>query len=302
MFGNALKARRPTNADRTYLRNVNTLRLRGEKDFRQTANIVLRSQVNVDNNELLRLINAGYVDNAADLVTSNITTTMFAPMSPITLSVLADMGMIEAARAGSLLNKNILFSPLKDRPYLWARDHAAEMVRGVTDETRKALRSVIANAVADSAHPRGQRMITEIKSLVGLTEKHAEAVWKYRAAQIDAGKPMDLVTRKVERYADRLKSVRAENIARTETATAIGKGREDAWDQFIDDGNALASEMQRTWITSVDEKVCELCAPMNGQQRGIHEPFTDGDGNQIDEVPAHNECRCDILYDFKENL
>jgi hypothetical protein len=302
MFGNALKARRPTNADRIYLRDVNTLRLRGERDFRQTANTVIRSEVIIDNNELIRLINSGYVDGAAELVTSGVSTTMFAPMSPITLGIMANMGALEAMRAGSMLNKDIIFSPLKDRPYLWARDHAAEMVKGVTDETRKALRSVIANAVADNAHPRGQRMITEIKSLVGLTERHAAAVWKYRAAQIDAGKPMDLVTRKVERYADRLKRVRAENIARTETATAIGKGREEAWDQFVEEGNALASEMQRTWITAVDEKVCDLCAPMNGQQRGIHESFTDGDGNQIDEVPAHSSCRCDILYDFKENL
>jgi len=50
----------------------------------------------------------------------------------------------------------------------------------------------------------------------------------------------------------------------------------------------------RVWHTAPDEKVCSICAPMNGKKTPIDQPWTTGS------PPVHPLCRCDQRLDFGE--
>lgn len=299
MFGEIVIARkaRRTSGDRAYLRDVNALRMKSERAFRDPAKKLLRDTVEFDEKELLAALRGGNTDAAVRMVQAGVNRNLFAPFAPLTYQTMTAMGGLEAGRIGIMSRLNVAFSPLAEKPQAWASEHAARFVTNISETTRDVLRKTIASAVADNAHPRGTKLVTEIKSIVGLTEPHADAVWNYRGRLLADGMDIDRVASKVERYADRLKRVRAENIARTETAEAIGNGRILAWGEFIDEGHAARGEVTKEWITAADEKVCEICLPLNGQVRGMHEFWFTEDG-EIDEVPAHSSCRCDILYHF----
>jgi hypothetical protein len=79
---------------------------------------------------------------------------------------------------------------------------------------------------------------------------------------------------------------RALSIAVTETTRAYAEGQKLA-------GETLKEEFPdvrvvKTWFTNNDDLVCEICAPLNGEEVDIDQPFSSGD----DAPPAHPLCRC----------
>lgn len=83
---------------------------------------------------------------------------------------------------------------------------------------------------------------------------------------------------------------RAMMIAVTETTRAYAHGELEA-------GKALAEqfpdlEIVKTWFTNNDDRVCEICGPLEGtelpQDATFYEPDDYNDGNP----PAHVNCRC----------
>ena len=79
--------------------------------------------------------------------------------------------------------------------------------------------------------------------------------------------------------------VRAEAIAITETTRAYAEGSEIAAEEIRKAG----VELNTVWITSQDDLVCPICAPLHGKKRG--------DG-WTDLPPAHVRCRCDIGHEI----
>ena len=79
---------------------------------------------------------------------------------------------------------------------------------------------------------------------------------------------------------------RAERVARTETATALGQGQKEV---ALDQGRN-----QKRWRTQGDSRVSQdICAP-NAQQDwiGVTESFQSGH----DTIPGHIQCRCNVVY------
>lgn len=74
---------------------------------------------------------------------------------------------------------------------------------------------------------------------------------------------------------------RAKRIAETEVTRAYAEGNMAAW-------QAAGIIQQRRWETAADERVCPVCGPLQGQERGLNEPFDGG----IMNPPAHPRCRC----------
>lgn len=74
---------------------------------------------------------------------------------------------------------------------------------------------------------------------------------------------------------------RALLIAVTEATTALTEGALVAYDE----GDVVKIK----WVTAHDEKVCPVCAPLDGQVALIGEGF---DG--VDGPPAHPRCRCTL--------
>ena len=78
---------------------------------------------------------------------------------------------------------------------------------------------------------------------------------------------------------------RAESIARTETATALGAGT-------LESGISQGRD-EKKWVTQGDELVDEFECAANAEEGwiGIHESFQSGHSS----VPAHPRCRCNII-------
>lgn len=81
---------------------------------------------------------------------------------------------------------------------------------------------------------------------------------------------------------------RVENIAVTETTGAASAAGEIAVDATVG-----RSEEDR-WYTAEDQRVCPICAPLNGRTRSNWSRFFP------DGPPAHPRCRCWIEYAFEQ--
>ena len=83
---------------------------------------------------------------------------------------------------------------------------------------------------------------------------------------------------------------RARMIGITESTAAFAEGNQAAAD-------ALAKKypdvsVVKTWLTNNDDRVCDICGPLDGVQVPHDSPFPGG----IDNPPAHPNCRCSTSY------
>lgn len=119
---------------------------------------------------------------------------------------------------------------MSDAMTAWIKDHGAEWVTKINDETRDAMRAMI------EASTKGQFTVDElsraIRPLIGLTEPQAAANLKYYASVkkslLDNGVKADAATKKAReqayKYADKQLRQRAYTIAITENAAAYCAG------------------------------------------------------------------------------
>jgi hypothetical protein len=201
---------------------------------------------------------------------------------------------------------------------LYARTHAAALVEGVADETRR----VIAEVIALGAE-RGLTTVQQsraIREVVGLPPQWARAPQaladELRAGDLAAatrrlsaterqevrGRILDdtvddaFVDRMTARYAESLVNLRAQTIARTESLAAAHAGLVEEWKQARDAG-VLPIAMRQYWIVTPDDRLCPICVripEMNPDGRALGEPFMTPEG-LVDYPPApHPNCRCGI--------
>jgi SPP1 gp7 family putative phage head morphogenesis protein len=78
---------------------------------------------------------------------------------------------------------------------------------------------------------------------------------------------------------------RAQTIAVTETTRAYYEGGKEAASEI----EKLGFEMVGIWRTANDERVCPICAPLNGKPEKEWGGLT---------PPAHPNCRCDVAYEL----
>ena len=100
---------------------------------------------------------------------------------------------------------------------------------------------------------------------------------------IKNGEPLPMLEARLERYFDQ---PRAHRVAVTEVTRVYAEGNQAAWRStgFV--------ESQR-WHTSNDEKVCPICAPLDGMEVELDGgEFTTEEGEGITGPPAHVNCRC----------
>ena len=177
----------------------------------------------------------------------------------------------------------------------WARAHAARLVTEVTEGTRDAIRRVVTEGLRRGAHTGAVKK--DLKQLVGLHSRQALAAMRFRAGLETKGLAGDLVDRRVERYARKLRDQRAETIARTEMFTAIGQGRVELWNELEDEGEISKAEFKRSWMTAHDERVDDICQELEDYGSvGMDEPFIGSEGEFFSEI-AHIGCRCIVVVE-----
>ncbi len=133
----------------------------------------------------------------------------------------------------------------------WIREHAGETITDISESTRGRIRELVEDAFEE---------------------------------QFD-----------VDELADRIGELigdddRAETIARTETMLASNQGQKEAWSQATDEGLLTGDELQ-VWIVTPDDRLCEICEPMDGKTAPLNGEFETALG-RVDAPPAHPRCRC----------
>jgi hypothetical protein len=184
----------------------------------------------------------------------------------------------------------------------WAQTRAATLVTAVSRETRAAIAQVIARGVLQGVPPI--ETARALRAVIGLTPRQASAVEAFRASLLrlrgrpegravetalqrvsNRGLTLDRVRALVARYAERLLGQRAWLIARTETMAALNEGQRQLWGQAREELDG----MERIWLITDDDRLCELCEPLDDARAPIDGSYPEGGG---DGPPRHPNCRC----------
>lgn len=134
---------------------------------------------------------------------------------------------------------NFKFDEINQDAADWARAHAGELIDGISETTRDAIKEFLADA-------------------------------------FEGDEPMDELQSKIE---DLLGDEdRADLIADTETMDAANSGQREAWDQAVDEG-LLTGDEQRVWITTDDDALCDDCDSMDGETADMDGEYSNGAGD-----------------------
>ena len=199
-----------------------------------------------------------------------------------------------------------------------AKRQAALLVVGLSRESRLAIREAVASATA--GRMTVAQLARTVRDSVGLTPRFASAVANYRNA-LQAGESAGTITSRftltdqrfslsnlsaqrvdtmVTRYSERLLAQRATIIARTESLKAAHQGQKALWDAARADG-LLPPDVKRVWQVTPDDRLCDLCAPMDGQVIEFDGSFSGTRGNTTyteETPPIHPGCRCTESLDL----
>ncbi len=279
-----------------------------------TALDTLSSQLPL--NTLTELVEAGNVTAIGEMVAAlELPTKAMADAQKIIGQAIAGAGDVTASGFG-------LSFTLDNPAVLRVVDTTTgKLLVNITGETRRAVADIVRAGFIEGIPPRTQAR--EIRRIVGLTQRDAGAVDRFLRGQLEAGidpKRADLMA---DRMRNRLLRNRAENIARTETIAAANKGQTMAWDQAADAGMIDRQTTREVWIATEDERLCPICAVLDGQTISFGGTFTSSvqatgfdiqpagtiEGTPVKDVkvtglkplnnpvstrepPAHPRCRC----------
>lgn len=167
----------------------------------------------------------------------------------------------------------------------------ARLVRAATRGTKQAIREAVTRAVSGEAGAASRGAASRaIRASLGLDPRRARAVTNYRLELERQGVGPARAGAAAERYAQRLLRQRAATVARTEIMGSANEGRLAQWRQLQNQG-FLPDDAERVWVVAPDDRLCDQCAPMDGQRVALDEPF-DGPDGPIDAPPLHPNCRC----------
>jgi hypothetical protein len=169
----------------------------------------------------------------------------------------------------------------------WARQHSVALVVGITDQTRRALRQTIVQALQSGLSPA--RAAPLIEAVVGLNTVQAGAIMRRYDELVEAGVTASRRQVILSRYAARLRRQRAQTIARHELALAANEGRRAIWTRDVRDGLIAPDRWIREWVAIMfDDRTCAYCQGQDGQTAPIDGVYPDGSTGP----PGHVICRC----------
>ncbi len=90
---------------------------------------------------------------------------------------------------------------------------------------------------------------------------------------------------------DTFSESRARTVAVTEITRAYARGNQLAGEELKKEFPDV--RVVKIWYTNNDDRVCDICAPLDGMEVGIDEFFTTEDDKSVGiDPPAHVNCRC----------
>ena len=188
------------------------------------------------------------------------------------------------------------FTTADPRAIAFAQARAGKLIKQVSDETRRAVTEAILEAMRMRIDRR--EMVTRISKVVGLDHRQARALTRFYEKSIKDGQATGLDFEEAvaradtlgERYKSRMIRQRAMRIARTEIVASSNAGRYLSWLE-ADRAGLLPSNSMKRWITAIDERTCEICAPLNNKEFPYKSNFPTGELMP----PVHPNCRCSAV-------
>lgn len=268
--------------------------------------------------EIFRLVEAGNLSAAMDIIERHITSFASSTISFYSLS-----GQVAALTLSNLLGVVISFDQTNYRAVRMMQEARLRLIREFSDEQRNAIREIMVRGIGAGTNPLTQAR--DFRNLIGLTQRQTMAVMNFRrlleegsadaltralrdrrfdstirsAIRGDKVLSADQINMMVERYAERMRNLRAETIGRTEALRAVNMGNYEMFQQAIENGDININEVVQEWITAQDERVRGSHATMHGQKRPFGVPFESGAGNALlfpgdPNAPASEviNCRC----------
>jgi SPP1 gp7 family putative phage head morphogenesis protein len=216
------------------------------------------------------------------------------------------------------ISTDLSFNLMSPDAVAFVDSYSFGLIHQVTQDTIEAIRDVLHRGFSEGGHPL--EMAREIRDFIGLTTNQERAVANYKRALSDPSKmrtaldralrdgrhdatvlravrnnaPLDqaMVDKMVARYKERYVQYRAQMIARTESIRASNVGQKEVWRQAQRQG--LLDGAVRVWISSGDDRECDICGDLDGETAGMDEEFAPG----ILHPPTHPSCRCTTALQF----
>lgn len=245
------------------------------------------------------------------------------------------VGALEAAALARVLPRAVAhiavsFDPTWPRAAELMRQNRLEFVREFTRAQREATRAALVESFQVGSGPVDTARA--FRESIGLTERQRQMVANYRRLlergdaaalarelrdrrfdpsvrrMLQTGEPLGArrINRMVVAYRNRFVQYRAETIARVEGLRVAGAARHEALVQAVEQSGMPRDAVIRTWRDSDDARVRETHEQMDGQQRGLDEPFTSPSGARLmypgdRTAPAEEviNCRCAVLHEFR---
>jgi SPP1 gp7 family putative phage head morphogenesis protein len=218
-----------------------------------------------------------------------------------------EQGVI-AGGAWTKAGDGFVFDPMQVQVREWAQNRAASLVTDIQDQQRRAIGALVERAIG-SEGMGVDNLAMVIRPIVGLYPAQVVANARYyervRATMLKnhPKTPVDRIEARARksaaRYAEWQHRARAAMIARTELVTAYNAGRFYSVGQAVKQG--LLPEVEKVWVTALDERVCDECKALEGVRVGYDAAFTkDPKKARYSEglfPPLHPRCRCVVTYE-----
>ena len=270
------------------------------------------------------LIERHRFNDVANIINTQMVEAKMIPFLQVTHDTFVAGGLFAAEHAMASAQVALRFNISNPKTSAFLNRYSMDLISGVTNDAKRTINFVISEGLKAGDNPF--TIARDVRDSIGLTPLQQQAVQNYRTAlenlnssaldralrdrrfdsttqsAIDAGNALtdEKIDRMVDRYQDRFLDYRAETIARTESTRAVSAGQKALYDQAIENGNIMESQVKRFWVTAEDEKVRDSHAVMpdiNADGVGQNEPFMDGDGNELlfpsdPAAPPETTCNC----------
>ena len=221
----------------------------------------------------------------------------------VLVTALTDTVLATATAVGTRMVRDarIEFAVTNPAAQRWAETQAGRLIRQVTADQRAMVRATVATAFREGQTAR--QVAQRLADQVGLHSRQAAALERVRADLVDKGLTKARIDHLVTRQRDRMIRRRARSIARTEVMRASNMGQQLLWEAAVDAGAWQAEQVRRVFIVTPDDRLCPVCAPLDGVRVGLRESFvspTNGASGIV--PPLHPACRCAVGIAEAERL
>lgn len=176
----------------------------------------------------------------------------------------------------------------------WALEESSSLITSISDETRQVIQRLINESFERGISP--QRLATMVQQHVGLTPQASRALSRFEEDLRSRGVIEESIQYQVADYSNRLLTSRTETIARTEIMRSSNMGKQILWERAIEEGYLNPASWSREWIVARDDRLCSLCAPMQGMRVPLTGEFQGVNSRIVVRTPPlHPRCRCTMV-------